>query len=100
MMDMCWPQIKLLRVLGMMGANDRAASENMYAVVADAMRRGNVGNTIGNAIVYECVRTITAIFPNPSLLQSGMPAHLLGASGRNCAMPGSPFGPVQWPCWR
>lgn len=43
----------------------------MYAVVGDAMRRANTGHTIGNAIVFECVRTIAAIFPNPGLLQSG-----------------------------
>ena len=43
----------------------------MYAVVGDAMRRANMGHTIGNAIVFECVRTIAAIFPNPGLLQSG-----------------------------
>lgn len=64
-------QIKLLQVLGLLGAGDRSASEHMYAVIADTMRRGNTGHTIGNAVVYECVRTISTIFPNPPLLQSG-----------------------------
>lgn len=68
------PQIKLLKTLALLGAGDKAASENMYAVVGDAMRRANTGHTIGNAIVFECVRTIAAIFPNPGLLQSGAPA--------------------------
>ncbi|KAL0026447.1 hypothetical protein WJX79_010441 [Trebouxia sp. C0005] len=63
-------QIKLLRILGQLGASDKQASDNMYAVVADSMRRGNTGHTIGNAIVYEAVRTIANIYPNPTLLQS------------------------------
>lgn len=64
-------QIKLLRVLGHLGTSDKQASDNMYSVVAESMRRGNTGHTIGNAIVYEAVRTIASIYPNPSLLQSG-----------------------------
>ena len=64
-------QIKLLKILAFMGAGDKAASENMYAVIGDAMRRANTGHTIGNAIIYECVRTITSIYPNPALLQAG-----------------------------
>ena len=65
-------QVKLLRLLALLGAGDKAGSDNMYAVVGDVMRRANTGHTIGNAIVYECVRTITAIYPNPVLLQSGV----------------------------
>ena len=67
----CNLQIKLLRVLGHLGTSDKQASDNMYSVVAESMRRGNTGHTIGNAIVYEAVRTIASIYPNPSLLQSG-----------------------------
>lgn len=66
------PQLKLLQILAVLGAGDKAASEHMYTVVAETMRRGNTGHTIGNAIVYECVRTITTIYPNPPLLQSGV----------------------------
>lgn len=64
-------QIKLLRILSIMGAGDRSASENMYAVIDEAMNKANTGHTIGNAIIFECVRTITAIYPNPGLLESG-----------------------------
>lgn len=67
----CVMQIKLLRVLGHLGSSDKQASDNMYSVVAESMRRGNTGHTIGNAIVYEAVRTIASIYPNPALLQSG-----------------------------
>lgn len=58
-----------------MGAGDRSASENMYAVIDEAMHKANTGHTIGNAIIYECVRTVTAIYPNPGLLESGKPAY-------------------------
>ena len=70
----CMPagaQIKLLKILACLGAGDKGASDNMYAVLADILRRANTGHTIGNAIVAEAVRTITAIYPNPGLLQSG-----------------------------
>ena len=55
----------------------------MYQVVAMTMREGaKHGNTIGNALVYEAVRTVTAIYPNPTLLQQGETA-VNPASGNN-----------------
>lgn len=66
-------QIKLLKILARLGAGDKGASDNMYAVLGDALRKANTGHTISNAIVAECVRTITAIYPNPALLQAGAP---------------------------
>jgi AP-4 complex subunit epsilon-1 len=99
-------QIKLLKTLALLGAGNKAASENMYAVVGDAMRRANTGHTIGNAIVYECVRTIAAIFPNPALLQSG--AHPSpGTARRSCLSGQRSAGALhadsleagwRWPC--
>ncbi|GLI59980.1 hypothetical protein VaNZ11_002038 [Volvox africanus] len=61
-------QIKLLKILAALGAGDRAASENMAAVLHQALRRASTSHTIGSAIIYECVRTITTIYPNPQLL--------------------------------
>ena len=63
----------MLKILAVLGAGDRAASENMYNVVQQTLRRANSSHTIGNAIIYECVQTITSIYPNPSLLASGAP---------------------------
>lgn len=66
-------QIKLLKLLGQLGAGDQAASENMYGVVGAAMQKAALhGNTIGNAIVYEAARAITTAYPNANLLQSGV----------------------------
>lgn len=64
-------QIKLLKILACLGAGDKNSSDNMYAVLGDTLRKANTGHTISNAIVAECVRTITAIYPNPGLLQAG-----------------------------
>ncbi|KAG2486441.1 hypothetical protein HYH03_014888 [Edaphochlamys debaryana] len=61
-------QIKLLKILAALGAGDRTASENMAAVLAQTLRRANTSHTIGSAIIYEAVRTITTIYPNPPLL--------------------------------
>lgn len=68
-------QIKLLKILSYLGAGDTASSDNMYAVLGDTLRKANSGHTIANAIVAECVRTITAIYPNPGLLQAGAHAY-------------------------
>eukprot|EP00775_Hariotina_reticulata_P003095 gene3095-3374_t len=48
----------------------------MAAVVGLALRRAAAGgsHTIGHAIVYEAVRTITEIYPNPQLLASAAEA--------------------------
>ncbi len=65
-------QIKLLKILAYLGTGDKASSDNMYAVLGDTLRQANTGHTISNAIVAECVRTITTIYPNPGLLQAGV----------------------------
>lgn len=65
-------QIKLLKILAYLGDGDKTSSDNMYAVLGDTLRKANTGHTISNAIVAECVRTITAIYPNPGLLQAGV----------------------------
>lgn len=57
-----------------MGSGDRSASENMYTVIQQALRRANSSHTIGNALIYECVRTMTTIYPNPVLLAAAAEA--------------------------
>ena len=48
-----WIQMKLLRILAHLGRSDGAASEQMYEVLLDVMRRADTGINVGYAIVYE-----------------------------------------------
>lgn len=63
-----WVQIRLLRLLGLLGYADQASSEQQYEILADVMRRADTSINVGYAIMYECIRTITSIYPNPTLL--------------------------------
>uniref|UniRef100_A0A7S3UCP7 Clathrin/coatomer adaptor adaptin-like N-terminal domain-containing protein n=1 Tax=Picocystis salinarum TaxID=88271 RepID=A0A7S3UCP7_9CHLO len=63
-------QIRILKVLALLGANDRQCSSLIYPVLADVLRGTNGSTTISNSILYECVKTITCIYPNPQLLSS------------------------------
>jgi len=63
-----WVQIKILQILSLLGTADKTASEGMFEVLHEVMRRADIGINVGYAIIYECVRTVTTIFPNPHLL--------------------------------
>lgn len=63
-----WLQVKLLQILGTLGHADQKASEQMYDIIGDCMRRADSGVNVGYAIVYECVKTIAKIYPNPPLI--------------------------------
>ncbi len=60
--------MKLLKLLALLGKGDRAASEQMYGVIADALRAADNGTNMGNALISEAVKTIATIYPNPALL--------------------------------
>lgn len=69
-----WIQMKIIRILGILGKKDATASNGMYEILGDCMRRADIGINAGYAVVYECVRTITGIYPNPNLLDAAAEA--------------------------
>lgn len=64
-----WLQVKLLSILGVIGTADQKASEQMYEILRECMRRADSGVNVGYAIIYECVKCITRIYPDHSLLE-------------------------------
>ena len=65
-----WMQLKLVRILGILGRNDAAASSGMYEILHETMKKADIGINAGYAIVYECIRSIVAIYPNSTLLDA------------------------------
>ncbi|KAE8703455.1 AP-4 complex subunit epsilon [Hibiscus syriacus] len=63
-------QIKLLKILALLGSGDKQASENMYTIVGDIFRKCDSSSNIGNAVLYECICCVSSIHPNPKLLDS------------------------------
>ncbi|XP_062207872.1 AP-4 complex subunit epsilon-like [Phragmites australis] len=63
-------QIKLLKILAVLGSGDKQASGHMYTVLGDIFRKGDTASNIGNAILYECICCISSIFPNPKMLEA------------------------------
>ncbi|KAJ4845832.1 hypothetical protein Tsubulata_015048 [Turnera subulata] len=63
-------QIKLLKILALLGSGDKQASEHMYTVVGDIFRKCDSSSNIGNAVLYECICCVASIYPNPKLLEA------------------------------
>ncbi|KAK7406999.1 hypothetical protein VNO78_08637 [Psophocarpus tetragonolobus] len=63
-------QIKLLKILALLGSGDKHASGQMYTVLGDIIRRSDTMTNIGNAVLYECICCVASIYPNPKLLEA------------------------------
>ncbi|KAF6166383.1 hypothetical protein GIB67_034934 [Kingdonia uniflora] len=63
-------QIRLLKVLALLGSGDKHASENMYTVLGDIFRKCDSTSNIGNAVLYECICCVSSIYPNSKLLDA------------------------------
>ena len=66
-----WIQIRILQVLAMLGSNDQKVSEQIYEILSQTLRRADdTGINIGYAVTYQCVKTISTIYPNQNLLET------------------------------
>ena len=65
-----WMQIRVVRILCLLGQADAEASNGMYEVLNETMKQADIGINAGYAIVYECIKCITKIYPNPKLLDA------------------------------
>ncbi|GAA0154170.1 membrane traffic protein [Lithospermum erythrorhizon] len=70
----CVTQIKLLKILASLGSGDKRASEQMYTIIGDIMRKCDSTSNIGNAVLYESICCATSIHPNSKLLASAADA--------------------------
>ncbi|KAL6009380.1 hypothetical protein ACLOJK_022609 [Asimina triloba] len=63
-------QIRLLKIMALLGSGDKQASGNMYTVLGDIFRRSDSSSNIGNAVLYECICCVSSIYSNPKLLDT------------------------------
>ncbi|EKX53145.1 Adaptor protein complex 4 subunit epsilon [Guillardia theta CCMP2712] len=63
-----WLQTKILKLLAVLGHANQKVSEEMYEVLRETMARADLKTTIGYAVIFECIKTITKIYPQPQLL--------------------------------
>ena len=61
-------------MLGVLCESDQKQSEQVYEVLDQTMKRADTGINAGYAIIYECVRTVAHIYPNPKLLDNAAAA--------------------------
>ncbi|THU56064.1 hypothetical protein C4D60_Mb11t13330 [Musa balbisiana] len=67
-------QIKLLKILALLGSGDKQASGHMYTVLGDIFRKCEQSSNIGNAVLYESICCVSSIYPNAKLLEAAAEA--------------------------
>lgn len=65
-----WMQIKILQILALLGCDDMNESKKMYEILRQCLDVTDTEETIGCAVVYECMKTIATIYPNRALVEA------------------------------
>ncbi|KAK2188547.1 hypothetical protein NP493_129g04034 [Ridgeia piscesae] len=63
-----WLVILLLKLLARLGAGDLNTSQKIYPILKDVLHRTEPSHKMGLAVIYECMQTITSIYPHPALV--------------------------------
>lgn len=63
-----WIQMRLLRILALLGADDLKTSEKIYPVVETVLGSAECNSDIGQALSYECICTVASIYPNNAVI--------------------------------
>lgn len=64
-----WIQTKILEILACLGIDDVEASKKMYECLREVLKKADdMGINIGYALVYQCLKVITTIVPEQSLI--------------------------------
>jgi AP-4 complex subunit epsilon-1 len=62
-------QAKILEILSYLGQKDEEQSKLMYEIITTVLKRSDdSASNVGYALVYQCLRTITRIYPSQELL--------------------------------
>ena len=62
-------QTKILEILSYLGQGNEESSKQMYEMITNVLKRSDdSASNVGYALVYQCLRTITRIYPSKELL--------------------------------
>ena len=66
----------MLQILSIIGQDDFNISKRLYEVLEVCLARANleVGQLIGKALIFECIRTISSVYPDPDLIRKAAAA--------------------------
>ncbi|GBE59392.1 adaptin N terminal region domain containing protein [Babesia ovata] len=84
-----WTQIAIVSIFGRMGKGDRRLSSQMFECLQNVVQHAEMlppaASVIANAIIYECVKTVSMISPRESLatMCSISVSRMLGSENNN-----------------